>query len=50
MPPPLQLNELNDNWPLLSLFLVCVLLLLSLLLSLTMVNYDKLTVNCVDVD
>lgn len=24
MPPPLQLNELNDNWPLLSLFLVCV--------------------------
>lgn len=49
MPLPLQLNELNDNWPLLSLFLVYVLLLL-LLLSLTMVNYDKLTVNCVDVD
>lgn len=51
MPPPLQLNELNDNWPLLSLFLVCMCVYIYiLLLSLTMVNYDKLTVNCVDVD
>lgn len=35
MPPPLQLNELNDNWPLLSLFLVCVCIVVVVVVAVT---------------